>query len=58
VLVRAAASEKEFAHCVERAWRLQAPKRLKAERERPAPERQKREKKERARKSTRAKRKA
>ena len=36
VLVRARASDTELKHCVERAWRLQAPKKLKAERERPA----------------------
>jgi hypothetical protein len=37
VLVRAsAASDAELAHCVARAWRLQAPKKLTAERARPA----------------------
>jgi hypothetical protein len=30
VLVRAVASDAELAHCVERAWRAQAPKKLKA----------------------------
>jgi hypothetical protein len=39
VLVRlAAASDAELAHCITRAWRLQAPKRLRAEQpSRPAP---------------------
>jgi hypothetical protein len=37
VLVRAAAaSDAELVHCVERAWRAQAPKKLMAERRRPA----------------------
>ena len=35
VLVRAAASDAELVHCVARAWRLQAPKRLKARAPRP-----------------------
>ena len=59
VLVRAgAASDAELRHCVERAWRVQAPKKLKAERDkRPALKVRKPEKKEpAARKTSRAKR--
>ena len=38
VLVRlAAASDAELAHCIARAWRVQAPKKLQAGHERPAP---------------------
>jgi hypothetical protein len=56
VLVRAGASDAELAHCVERAWRVQAPKRLKAGRD-PASGRENPSKKESpARKTSRAKR--
>jgi hypothetical protein len=36
VLVRDAVSDAELAHCIARAWRAQAPKKLKAGHERPA----------------------
>jgi hypothetical protein len=56
VLVRATASDAELIHCVARAWRLQAPKRLKAEPARPAGKAAKPQQKESpVRKSSRAK---
>ncbi len=54
VLVRAAASDAELAHCVERAWRAQAPKKLKAGHD-PASRKNPSKKESPARKTSRAK---